>query len=84
MITALRLCHLPTTLAGTLTDQGLVAGSRGEKAVSSNIVNNSAAGLNDEFVPDISSKWECMILLTIMAIMCMSGCWVIFIDAAHC
>ena len=84
MIAVLRLCLLPMTLAGMLTDQGLIAGNRGEKSFSDNIVNNSAAGLKDEFVPDISSKWECMILMTIMVIMCMSGCWDIFIDAAHC
>ena len=84
MIAALRLCQLPMTLAGMLTDQALIAGNRGEESVSNNIVNNSAAGLQEEFVPDISLKSECRILMTIMVITCMSGCWDIFIDAAFC
>ena len=74
MIVVLSSCHLPTTLAGNLTDQGLVAGDRGGENVSSNIVNNSVAGLKQEFVADISTKWECMIFMTIMTIVCVISC----------
>ena len=88
MIAALRLCQFLTLAhpnpSGMLTDPALIAGNRGEESVSNNIVNNSAAGLQEEFVPDISLKWECRILMTIMVITCMSGCWDIFIDAAFC
>ena len=74
MIVVLSSCHLPTTLAGNLTDQGLVAGDRGGENVSSNIVNNSVAGLKEEFVADISTKWECMIFMVIMTIVCVISC----------
>ena len=74
LIVVLSSCHLPTTLAGNLTDQGLVAGDRGGDQVSSNIVNNSVADLKHEFVADISTKWECMILMTIMTIVCVISC----------
>ena len=74
MIVVLSSCHLPTTLAGNLTDQGLVAGDRGGDQVSNKIVNNSVADPKHEFVTHLSSKWECMILMTIMTIVCAISC----------
>ena len=74
MIVVLGSCHLPTTLAGNLTDRGLVAGSRGGDQISNNIVNNSVADPKHEFVADLSTKWECMIFMTIMTIVCVISC----------
>ena len=74
MIAALRLCQLPMTLAGMLTDQGLIAGNRGEKSVSDNIVNNSAAGLKDEFVADLPIKLGYLIFLMIATSICVISC----------
>ncbi len=73
-IVVLKLCHLQTTLAGNLTDQGLVAGSRGGENVSSNIVNNSAAGLKEEFVADLPIKLGYLIFLIIMTSACIISC----------
>ena len=56
--------------AETPTDQELVAGDRGGNQVSSNIVNDPAADLKQEFVADISTKWECMIFMVIVTIVC--------------
>ena len=74
MIVVLSSCHLPTILAGNPTDQELVAGDRGGNQVSSKIVNDPAADLKHEFGVDISTKWECMIFMAIMTIVCVMSC----------
>ena len=74
--------------AGSPTNQELVAGSRGGGQVSSKAVNDPAvflrynfinesnpkADLGYEFIADLSTKWECMILMTVMTIVCVISC----------
>ena len=78
MIAALRLCQFLTLAhpnpSGMLTDQGLIAGDRGEKGVSDNFVDNSAAGLKDEFVADLPIKLGYLIFLMIAMSICLISC----------
>ena len=88
MIVVLSSCHLPTIPAGNPTDQELVAGDRGGDQVSSKVVNDPAVYLRynfknesapdadprHEFVADLSTKWECMIFMTVMTIVCVISC----------
>ena len=81
-------CHLPTMTAGNPTDQKLVAGGSGGDHFSSKVVTDPAAYLlynfgNEsdpnvdpgyEFIVDLSTKWECMILMTVMTIVCVLSC----------
>ena len=74
MIAALRLCQLPMTLAGMLTDQGLIAGNRGGENASNNIVETSAAGFKDELVAGLPTKLGYLILLMITTSICIISC----------
>ena len=74
--------------AGNPTDQELVAGDRGGDHFSSKVVNDPAAylrydfgnGSNPnadpgyEFIADLSTKWESMILMAVMMIVCVLSC----------
>ena len=74
--------------AGSPTNQELVAGDRGGDQFSSKVVNHPAVYLrynfgNEsdpnadpgyEFIADLSTKWECMILMTVMTIVCVISC----------
>ena len=74
--------------AETSTDQELVAGDRGGDQVSSKVVKDPAVYLrynfkNEsdpnadpgyEFIADLSTKWECMIIMTVTTIVCVISC----------
>ena len=36
------------------------------------------------FVASRRTRWECIIIFSIMVTLCISSCWDIFIDTAHC
>ena len=74
--------------AGNPTDQELVAGDRGGNQNSSKVVTDPAAYLRydfanesdpkanpgHEFIADLPTRWTCMTLITVMTIVCVSGC----------
>ena len=88
VIVVLTSCHLPTMTAGNPTDQELVAGDRGGNQFSSKVVTDPAAYLlydlgnksdpnadpGYEFIADLSTKWESMILMTVMTVVCVLSC----------
>ena len=84
-IVILTSCHLWMMTAGNPTESEPVVGNHSGDQITSKVVTDPTAysryGTSDpdtnpmlEFTADIRTRWECMILLTVMTIVCVSGC----------